>query len=135
MKLYHVVIALLLACLCIAPAAAADADPIVGEWNAKGAIPFLFFSIPCGSGTAELNADGTGVVSGSVKLLFLDLMSVENEPLTWKKTSENLYSITVMGTSVPVKYVPDEDALTGSVSTGQFGIAVDVTVSGTATRA
>ena len=31
MKVYHIVTALLLACLCIAPAAAADADPIVGE--------------------------------------------------------------------------------------------------------
>lgn len=135
MKTYHIVIALLLACLCVAPAAAADADPVVGEWNAKGTIPFLFFSIPCGSGTAELNADGTGVVSGSVKLLFLDLMSVENEPLTWKKTGENKYAVTALGTTVPVTYVPESDTVTGSLSTGQFGIDIDVTVSGTATRA
>jgi len=135
MKTYHIVIVLLLACLCIAPAAAEAADPIVGEWNAKGSIPFLFFSIPCGSGTAEMNADGTGVVSGSVKLLFLDLVSVENEPFTWKKTGENQYAVTTLGTTVSVTYVPESDTLTGSVSTGQFDIDIDVTVSGTATRA
>jgi len=34
-----------------------------------------------------------------------------------------------------VTYVPESDTLTGSVSTGQFDIDIDVTVSGTATRA
>ena len=77
----------------------------------------------------------TGVFSGSVKLLFLDLVSVENEPFTWKKTGENQYAVTTLGTTVTVTYVPESDTLTGSVSTGQFDIDIDVTVSGTATRA
>ena len=104
MKAYHIVTALLLACLCIAPAAAADADPIVGEWGGIGSI------------------------------LFLDILSVQNEPLTWKKTGENQYSITACGVTVPVTYNPDMDMLKGSVSTAQLGAGFDLTISGMAVR-
>ena len=107
MKAYHIVTALLLACLCIAPAAAADADPIVGEWGGIGSTQFLFFTIDCASAIAELYADGTGTVTGSASILFLDILSVQNEPLTWKKTGENQYSITACGVTVPVTYIPE----------------------------
>ena len=132
MKAYHIVTALLLACLCIAPAAAAD--PIVGEWGGIGSTQFLFFTIDCASAIAELYADGTGTVTGSAKILFIDILSVQNEPLTWEKTGENLYSITACGVTVPVTYNPDMDMLTGSVSTAELGAEFDLTISGMAVR-
>ena len=134
MKAYHIVTALLLACLCIAPAAAADADPIVGEWGGIGSTQFLFFTIDCASAIAELYADGTGTVTGSAKILFIDILSVQNEPLTWEKTGENQYSITACGVTVPVTYNPDMDMLTGSVSTAELGAEFDLTISGMAVR-
>ena len=134
MKKYHIVIVLLLACLCIAPAAAADADPIVGEWGGIGSMPFLFFTIDCASAIAEMYEDGTGTVTGSAKILFLDILSVQNEPLTWKKTGENQYAVTACGVTVPVIYNPDMDMLTGSVSTAELGAEFDLTISGMAVR-
>ena len=134
MKTYHIVIVLLLACLCIAPASAADADPIVGEWGGIGSMPFLFFTIDCASAIAEMYEDGTGTVTGSARILFLDILSVQNEPLTWKKTGENRYAITACGVTVPVTYNPDMDMLTGSVSTAELGAEFDLTISGMAVR-
>ncbi|HJJ76202.1 MAG TPA: hypothetical protein O0W80_03610 [Methanocorpusculum sp.] len=134
MKTYHIVIVLLLACLCIAPAAAADADPIVGEWGGIGSMPFLFFTIDCASAIAEMYEDGTGTVTGSARILFLDILSVQNEPLTWKKTGENQYAVTACGVTVPVTYNPDMDMLTGSVSTAELGAEFDLTISGMAVR-
>ena len=134
MKTYHIVIVLLLACLCIAPASAADADPIVGEWGGIGSMPFLFFTIDCASAIAEMYEDGTGTVTGSARILFLDILSVQNEPLTWKKTGENRYAITACGVTVPVTYNPDMDMLTGSVSTAELGADFDLTISGMAVR-
>ena len=134
MKAYHIVTALLLTCLCIAPAAAADVDPIVGEWGGIGSTQFLFFTIDCASAIAELYADGTGTVTGSASILFLDILSVQNEPLTWKKTGENQYSITACGVTVPVTYIPDMDMLKGSVSTAELGAEFDLTISGMAVR-
>lgn len=134
MKKYHIVIVLLLACLCIAPAAAADADPIVGEWGGIGSMPFLFFTIDCASAIAEMYEDGTGTVTGSARILFLDTLSVQNEPLTWKKTGENQYAVTACGVTVPVTYNPDMDMLTGSVSTAELGAEFDLTISGMAIR-
>ena len=134
MKKYHIVIVLLLACLCIAPAAAADADPIVGEWGGIGSMPFLFFTIDCASAIAEMYEDGTGTVTGSARILFLDILSVQNEPLTWKKTGENQYAVTACGVTVPVIYNPDMDMLTGSVSTAELGAEFDLTISGMAVR-
>ena len=134
MKTYHIVMVLLLACLCIAPAAAADADPIVGEWGGIGSMPFLFFTIDCASAIAEMYEDGTGTVTGSARILFLDILSVQNEPLTWKKTGENRYAITACGVTVPVTYNPDMDMLTGSVSTAELGAEFDLTISGMAVR-
>ena len=134
MKAYHIVTALLLACLCIAPATAADADPIVGEWGGIGSTQFLFFTIDCASAIAELYADGTGTVTGSASILFLDILSVQNEPLTWKKTGENQYAVTACGVTVPVTYNPNMDMLTGSVSTAQLGAEFDLTISGIAVR-
>ncbi|MBQ2771299.1 MAG: hypothetical protein IJE95_01120 [Methanocorpusculum sp.] len=134
MKKYHIVMVLLLACLCIAPAAAADADPIVGEWGGIGSMPFLFFTIDCASAIAEMYEDGTGTVTGSARILFLDILSVQNEPLTWKKTGENQYAVTACGVTVPVIYNPDMDMLTGSVSTAELGAEFDLTISGMAVR-
>ena len=134
MKKYYIVTALLLACLCIAPAAAADADPIVGEWGGIGSMPFLFFTIDCASAIAEMYEDGTGTVTGSARILFLDILSVQNEPLTWKKTGENRYAVTACGVTVPVTYNPDMDMLTGSVSTAELGAEFDLTISGMAVR-
>ena len=134
MKKYYIVTALLLACLCIAPAAAADADPIVGEWGGIGSMPFLFFTIDCASAIAEMYEDGTGTVTGSARILFLDILSVQNEPLTWKKTGENQYAVTACGVTVPVIYNPDMDMLTGSVSTAELGAEFDLTISGMAVR-
>ena len=134
MKKYHIVMVLLLACLCIAPAAAADADPIVGEWGGIGSMPFLFFTIDCASAIAEMYEDGTGTVTGSARILFLDILSVQNEPLTWKKTGENRYAVTACGVTVPVTYNPDMDMLTGSVSTAELGAEFDLTISGMAVR-
>ena len=134
MKTYHIVIVLLLACLCIAPAAAADTDPIVGEWGGIGSMPFLFFTIDCASAIAEMYEDGTGTVTGSARILFLDILSVQNEPLTWKKTGENQYAVTACGVTVPVTYNPDMDMLTGSVSTAELGAGFDLTISGMAVR-
>ena len=134
MKTYHIVIVLLLACLCIAPASAADADPIVGEWGGIGSMPFLFFTIDCASAIAEMYEDGTGTVTGSARILFLDILSVQNEPLTWKKTGENQYAVTACGVTVPVTYNPDMDMLTGSVSTAELGAGFDLTISGMAVR-
>ena len=134
MKIYHIVIVLLLACLCIAPASAADADPIVGEWGGIGSMPFLFFTIDCASAIAEMYEDGTGTVTGSARILFLDILSVQNEPLTWKKTGENQYAVTACGVTVPVTYNPDMDMLTGSVSTAELGAEFDLTISGMAVR-
>ena len=134
MKTYHIVMVLLLACLCIAPASAADADPIVGEWGGIGSMPFLFFTIDCASAIAEMYEDGTGTVTGSARILFLDILSVQNEPLTWKKTGENRYAITACGVTVPVTYNPDMDMLTGSVSTAELGAEFDLTISGMAVR-
>ena len=134
MKTHHIVIVLLLACLCIAPAAAADADPIVGEWGGIGSMPFLFFTIDCASAIAEMYEDGTGTVTGSARILFLDILSVQNEPLTWKKTGENQYAVTACGVTVPVTYNPDMDMLTGSVSTAELGAEFDLTISGMAVR-
>ena len=134
MKTYHIVIVLLLACLCIAPASAADADPIVGEWGGIGSMPFLFFTIDCASAIAEMYEDGTGTVTGSARILFLDILSVQNEPLTWKKTGENRYAVTACGVTVPVTYNPDMDMLTGSVSTAELGAEFDLTISGMAVR-
>ncbi|HJJ63846.1 MAG TPA: hypothetical protein O0X09_01565 [Methanocorpusculum sp.] len=134
MKTYHIVIVLLLACLCIAPASAADADPIVGEWGGIGSMPFLFFTIDCASAIAEMYEDGTGTVTGSARILFLDILSVQNEPLTWKKTGENQYAVTACGVTVPVTYNPDMDMLTGSVSTAELGAEFDLTISGMAVR-
>ena len=134
MKTYHIVMVLLLACLCIAPAAAADADPIVGEWGGIGSMPFLFFTIDCASAIAEMYEDGTGTVTGSARILFLDILSVQNEPLTWKKTGENQYAVTACGVTVPVTYNPDMDMLTGSVSTAELGAEFDLTISGMAVR-
>jgi len=134
MKTYHIVMVLLLACLCIAPASAADADPIVGEWGGIGSMPFLFFTIDCASAIAEMYEDGTGTVTGSARILFLDILSVQNEPLTWKKTGENRYAVTACGVTVPVTYNPDMDMLTGSVSTAELGAEFDLTISGMAVR-
>ena len=134
MKTYHIAIVLLLACLCIAPASAADADPIVGEWGGIGSMPFLFFTIDCASAIAEMYEDGTGTVTGSARILFLDILSVQNEPLTWKKTGENRYAVTACGVTVPVTYNPDMDMLTGSVSTAELGAEFDLTISGMAVR-
>ena len=134
MKTYHIVLVLLLACLCIAPASAADADPIVGEWGGIGSMPFLFFTIDCASAIAEMYEDGTGTVTGSARILFLDILSVQNEPLTWKKTGENRYAVTACGVTVPVTYNPDMDMLTGSVSTAELGAEFDLTISGMAVR-
>ena len=134
MKKHHIVIVLLLACLCIAPASAADADPIVGEWGGIGSMPFLFFTIDCASAIAEMYEDGTGTVTGSARILFLDILSVQNEPLTWKKTGENQYAVTACGITVPVTYNPDMDMLTGSVSTAELGAEFDLTISGMAVR-
>ncbi|HJJ69278.1 MAG TPA: hypothetical protein O0Y02_01440 [Methanocorpusculum sp.] len=134
MKKYHIVMVLLLACLCIAPASAADADPIVGEWGGIGSMPFLFFTIDCASAIAEMYEDGTGTVTGSARILFLDILSVQNEPLTWKKTGENQYAVTACGVTVPVTYNPDMDMLTGSVSTAELGAEFDLTISGMAVR-
>ena len=134
MKKHHIVIVLLLACLCIAPASAADADPIVGEWGGIGSMPFLFFTIDCASAIAEMYEDGTGTVTGSARILFLDILSVQNEPLTWKKTGENQYAVTACGVTVPVTYNPDMDMLTGSVSTAELGAEFDLTISGMAVR-
>jgi len=134
MKTYHIVMVLLLACLCIAPASAADADPIVGEWGGIGSMPFLFFTIDCVSAIAEMYEDGTGTVTGSARILFLDILSVQNEPLTWKKTGENQYAVTACGVTVPVTYNPDMDMLTGSVSTAELGAEFDLTISGMAVR-
>ena len=134
MKTYHIVMVLLLVCLCIAPAAAADADPIVGEWGGIGSMPFLFFTIDCASAIAEMYEDGTGTVTGSARILFLDILSVQNEPLTWKKTGENQYAVTACGVTVPVTYNPDMDMLTGSVSTAELGAGFDLTISGMAVR-
>ena len=134
MKKYHIVMVLLLACLCIAPASAADADPIVGEWGGIGSMPFLFFTIDCASAIAEMYEDGTGTVTGSARILFLDILSVQNEPLTWKKTGENQYAVTACGVTVPVTYNPDMDMLTGSVSTAELGAEFDLTISGIAVR-
>ena len=134
MKVHHIVMVLLLACLCIAPAAAADADPIVGEWGGIGSTQFLFFTIDCASAIAELYADGTGTVTGSASILFLDILSVQNEPLTWKKTGENQYAVTACGVTVPVTYNHNMDMLTGSVSTAEFGAGFDLTISGMAVR-
>ena len=134
MKTYHIVIVLLLACLCIAPASAADADPIVGEWGGIGSMPFLFFTIDCASAIAEMYEDGTGTVTSSARILFLDILSVQNEPLTWKKTGENRYAVTDCGVTVPVTYNPDMDMLTGSVSTAELGAEFDLTISGMAVR-
>ena len=134
MKTYHIVMVLLLACLCIAPASAADADPIVGEWGGIGSMPFLFFTIDCASAIAEMYEDGTGTVTGSARILFLDILSVQNEPLTWKKTGENQYAVTACGVTVPVIYNPDMDMLTGSVSTAELGTDFDLTISGMAVR-
>ena len=134
MKKYHIVMVLLLACLCIAPASAADADPIVGEWGGIGSMPFLFFTIDCASAIAEMYEDGTGTVTGSARILFLDILSVQNEPLTWKKTGENQYAVTACGVTVPVTYNPDMDMLTGSVSTAELGADFDLTISGMAVR-
>jgi len=134
MKKYYIVIVLLLACLCIAPASAADADPIVGEWGGIGSMPFLFFTIDCASAIAEMYEDGTGTVTGSARILFLDILSVQNEPLTWKKTGENQYAVTACGVTVPVTYNPDMDMLTGSVSTAELGAEFDLTISGMAVR-
>ena len=134
MKTYHIVIVLLLACLCIAPASAADADPIVGEWGGIGSMPFLFFTIDCASAIAEMYEDGTGTVTGSARILFLDILSVQNEPLTWKKTGENQYAVTACGVTVPVTYNSDMDMLTGSVSTAELGAEFDLTISGMAVR-
>ena len=134
MKTYHIVMVLLLACLCIAPASAADADPIVGEWGGIGSMPFLFFTIDCASAIAEMYEDGTGTVTGSARILFLDILSVQNEPLTWKKTGENQYAVTACGVTVPVTYNPDMDMLTGSVSTAELGAEFDLTISGMAVR-
>ena len=134
MKKYHIVMVLLLACLCIAPAAAADADPIVGEWGGIGSMPLLFFTIDCASAIAEMYEDGTGTVTGSARILFLDILSVQNEPLTWKKTGENQYAVTTCGVTVPVTYNPDMDMLTGSVSTAELGAEFDLTISGMAVR-
>ena len=134
MKTYHIVMVLLLVCLCIAPAAAADADPIVGEWGGIGSMPFLFFTIDCASAIAEMYEDGTGTVTGSARILFLDILSVQNEPLTWKKTGENQYAVTACGVTVPVTYNPDMDMLTGSVSTAELGAEFDLTISGMAVR-
>ena len=134
MKTYHIVMVLLLACLCIAPASAADADPIVGEWGGIGSMPFLFFTIDCASAIAEMYEDGTGTVTGSARILFLDILSVQNEPLTWKKTGENQYAVTACGVTVPVTYNPDMDMLTGSVSTAELGADFDLTISGMAVR-
>ena len=134
MKTYHIVIVLLLACLCIAPASAADADPIVGEWGGIGSMPFLFFTIDCASAIAEMYEDGTGTVTGSARILFLDILSVQNEPLTWKKTGENRYAVTACGVTVPVTYNPDMDMLTGSISTAELGTDFDLTISGMAVR-
>ena len=134
MKKHHIVMVLLLACLCIAPAAAADADPIVGEWGGIGSMPFLFFTIDCASAIAEMYEDGTGTVTGSARILFLDILSVQNEPLTWKKTGENRYAVTACGVTVPVIYNPDMDMLTGSVSTAELGAEFDLTISGMAVR-
>ena len=134
MKMHHIVTVLLLAYLCIASAAAADADPIVGEWGGIGSTQFLFFTIDCASAIAELHADGTGTVTGSASILFLDILSVQNEPLTWKKTGENQYFITACGVTVPVTYIPDMDMLKGSVSTAELGAGFDLTISGIAVR-
>ena len=134
MKKHHIVMVLLLACLCIAPASAADADPIVGEWGGIGSMPFLFFTIDCASAIAEMYEDGTGTVTGSARILFLDILSVQNEPLTWKKTGENQYAVTACGVTVPVTYNPDMDMLTGSVSTAELGAEFDLTISGMAVR-
>ena len=134
MKVHHIVMVLLLACLYISPVAAADADPIVGEWGGIGSTQFLFFTIDCASAIAELYADGTGTVTGSASILFLDILSVQNEPLTWKKTGENQYSITACGVTVPVTYIPDMDMLKGSVSTAQLGAEFDLAISGIAVR-
>ena len=134
MKKYHIVMVLLLACLCITPASAADADPIVGEWGGIGSMPFLFFTIDCASAIAEMYEDGTGTVTGSARILFLDILSVQNEPLTWKKTGENRYAVTACGVTVPVTYNPDMDMLTGSVSTAELGAEFDLTISGMAVR-
>ena len=134
MKTYHIVMVLLLACLCIAPASAADADPIVGEWGGIGSMPFLFFTIDCASAIAEMYEDGTGTVTGSARILFLDILSVQNEPLTWKKTGENRYAVTACGVTVPVTYNPDMYMLTGSVSTAELGAEFDLTISGMAVQ-
>ena len=134
MKVHHIVTILHLACLCIAPAAAADADPIVGEWGGIGSTQFLFFTIDCASAIAELYADGTGTVTGSASILFLDILSVQNEPLIWKKTGENQYAVTACGVTVPVTYNPNMDMLTGSVSTAELGAGFDLTISGMAVR-
>ena len=134
MKTYHIVMVLLLVCLCIAPASAADADPIVGEWGGIGSMPFLFFTIDCASAIAEMYEDGTGTVTGSARILFLDILSVQNEPLTWKKTGENQYAVTACGVTVPVTYNPDMDMLTGSISTAELGTDFDLTISGMAVR-
>ena len=124
MKAYHIVTALLLACLCIAPAAAADADPIVGEWGGIGSTQLLFFTIDFASAIAELHADGTGTVTGGASILFLDILSVQNEPLTWKKTGENQYSITACGVTVPVTYNPNILCLFAFVGVALWGNTV-----------
>ena len=134
MKMHHIVMVLLLACLCIAPAAAAAADPIVGEWGGIGSTQFLFFTIDCASAIAELHADGTGTVTGGASILFLDILSVQNEPLTWKKNGENQYAVTACGVTVPVTYNHNMDMLTGSVSTAELGAEFDLTISGMAVR-
>ena len=97
-------------------------------------MPFLFFTIDCASAIAEMYEDGTGTVTGSARILFLDILSVQNEPLTWKKTGENQYAVTACGITVPVTYNPDMDMLTGSVSTAELGAEFDLTISGMAVR-
>ena len=97
-------------------------------------MPFLFFTIDCASAIAEMYEDGTGTVTGSARILFLDILSVQNEPLTWKKTGENRYAVTACGVTVPVIYNPNMDMLTGSVSTAELGAEFDLTISGMAVR-
>lgn len=132
MKLYAIILAGLLLALCIAPAAADDVA--VGTWKVTGTMPFLFFNIPCADGTLTLNENGTGVATGTAKLIFFDVYSMNEEKLTWEKIGINTYQLTFPYAVVNVNYNPDGDLLSARVNPSQFGAPIPVDVDGTASR-
>ncbi len=134
MKLYHILLSGFLVALCIAAPVAAD-DPIAGDWDISGSMPFLFFSIPCASGDVTFNADGTGVATGTADLLFFNIYSMNNERFTWEKIGTNLYQVTFPYAVVNLNYDSTADKLTTKLNPATFGAPFSLDIDGTATRA